>query len=328
MTYKKLGKFLADHQSFIIIQAENPDGDSLSSALALEDILTNEKKEVTLYSPVDIPKYLRYFKGWDRVTNDFNYNTDAAIIVDTASEILLSKVLIDPAAKDFLNKKPVLVIDHHHDVTNDLSFDHEPIIEKAVSTSEILYKAFSENNFDISPDTAGNLLAGMFSDTLGLTTPNVTAATYQVATDLIELGANPSNIEEARRKLMKKSPEILSYKGRLIERVEYYLDGKLSLVHIPWEEIKQYSDQYNPGVLILEEMRMVEGVEVAIAIKTYPDGKLTGKIRTNSPVANKVAGYFGGGGHEYAAGFRIYESYDEAIKEIMEATSKALNETI
>ena len=72
---------------------------------------------------------------------------------------------------------------------------------------------------------------------------------------------------------------------------------------------------------------MVQGVDVAISIKTYPDGKLTGKIRSTSPIADQIAGYFGGGGHPYAAGFRIYESYDETIKEIIGATIKALEIT-
>ena len=65
----------------------------------------------------------------------------------------------------------------------------------------------------------------------------------------------------------EKSPEILAYKGELIGRIEYFLDGKLALVHIPWNEIQSYSDQYNPSMLVLDEMRLVEGVEAGVAIK-------------------------------------------------------------
>ena len=45
--------------TIVVIQAENPDGDSLGSALALEEILGDQKKGVLLYCPVEIPKYLR-----------------------------------------------------------------------------------------------------------------------------------------------------------------------------------------------------------------------------------------------------------------------------
>ena len=117
---------------------------------------------------------------------------------------------------------------------------------------------------------------------------------------------------------MKKSQRILSYKADLIKRVDYSLDGQLATVLIPFEEIQQYSDEYNPNVLILEELRLVEGVVVAIAIKTYPDGKVTGKIRTSKPIAEQIAGYFGGGGHPYAAGFRTYDTnYSEVVSDVV-----------
>ena len=115
----------------------------------------------------------------------------------------------------------------------------------------------------------------------------------------------------------------------MIKRIEYHLDGKLATIHIPWEDIANYSDEYNPNVLILEEMRMVEGVELAIAIKTYPDGKLTGKIRSSEPIAERVAGYFGGGGHPHAAGFRIYDSsYEETVRDLVKLTVELENETL
>ena len=96
---------------------------------------------------------------------------------------------------------------------------------------------------------------------------------------------------------------------------------------IPFEDIQEYSDEYNPNVLILEELRLVEGVEIAVSLKTYPDGKLTGKIRTSKPIADQLAGYFGGGGHPYAAGFRVYDSYDETLNELISASMKLLDQT-
>jgi nanoRNase/pAp phosphatase (c-di-AMP/oligoRNAs hydrolase) len=65
-------------------------------------------------------------------------------------------------------------------------------------------------------------------------------------------------------------------------------------------------------------------VEVAVAIKTYPDGKLTGKIRSSKPISDQLAGFFGGGGHPYAAGFRIYDDYENVLPDLIGATMKLL----
>lgn len=322
----QLADFIHQYNSFVIIQAENPDGDSLGSALGLEAVIGQTGKQVSLYCPVEIPKYLRYVAGWDRVETDFSNTAEAAIIVDTSSATLLSKVLDDPVAKHFLNDKPVLVLDHHATVGGELPFEHQLIIdEKVVATGEMIARAVLESDLELPAEAATALVIAILSDSLGLTTEATTAISYRTVAELIEHGAKPAQIEVARRQFMKKSAEILEYKGRLIGRIEYHLDGRLALVHIPWQEIETYSDQYNPSMLVLDEMRLVTGVEVAVAIKTYPDGKLTGKLRCNTPVADQVAGYFGGGGHPYAAGFRVYEQYDTIIPELVTATEKALN---
>lgn len=311
--------------SITIIQAENPDGDSLGSSLALEDILSDLGKQVSLHCPVEIPKYLRYIHGWDRVSYQLNTKADLAIIVDTTAEILLSKTLEIPGARHFLETQQVLVIDHHLSEST-LSFPATIISQPMASTSQLIYHLATDNDWQINPQAAENLLVALMSDSRGLTTQSSTADSFFVAGQLTELGASNAEIENRRREFMKKAPEILEYKGVLIQRIEYFLDGKLALVHIPFEDIQAYSDKYNPSVLVLDEMRLVEEVEVAIAIKTYPDGKLTGKLLTNTPVASDIAGFFGGGGHEYAAGFRVYETYDQALPEILTATDKALGE--
>ena len=312
-----MNKFLEDKQSICVIQAENPDGDSLGSAIAL-DYLFNDK-DVSLYCPVDIPKYLHYFEDWSRVSSEFDFRADGYIIVDTAAEVLLSKLLDDSAIRNRLYSAPVLVIDHH-ETEDDLQFTHEAIIEPRPSCTELIFRIAKESGIEINKKSAEAIFQGLLSDTLGLTSSAVTAETFEVAAELTKLGAEIATLEDRRRDFMKKSPRILDYKADLIKRIEYSLDGALATVHIPWDDIREYSNEYNPNVLILEEMRLVEGVQIAVAIKTYPDGKVTGKIRAShdTPIAEKIAGYFGGGGHPYAAGFRTYDtSYEDVVSELI-----------
>lgn len=93
-------------QKIVIIQPENPDGDSLGTSLALEELLGDIGKDVSLFCAIDMPKYLRYIAGWDRVTADWTGKYDLAIIVDTAAEALLIKTLETPVYSTFLTPTP------------------------------------------------------------------------------------------------------------------------------------------------------------------------------------------------------------------------------
>lgn len=331
--YETVKQRIDEAQRIVIIQPENPDADSLGTATALEEMLGDLGKDVTLFSAIDMPKYLHYIEGWSRVTKEFDGKYDLAIIVDTAAEALLVKTLETPGVRHFFETHPVLVLDHHNDEREDesddasLSFPHEFILdENAAATSELVHSIATELGWPINRTAASNMLASILGDTLGLSTQSVTERTLETVLALMKLGAHPSEIEQKRREYMKKPADILTYKGELIKRIEYYCDGRLALVHIPWEDIAQYSDRYNPSILVLDEMRLVEGVDVAIAIKTYPDQKLTGKIRSNIPVADTIAGFFGGGGHSYSAGYKIYEDYETARHELVQAAATILKD--
>jgi phosphoesterase RecJ-like protein len=83
-------------------------------------------------------------------------------------------------------------------------------------------------------------------------------------------------------------------------------------------------------MLVLDDMRMAENTEVAIAFKLYNDGRITAKIRCNygSAIADKLAEHFGGGGHPYASGFKILggKTYEEIKRETIDVAQKLLEE--
>ncbi len=324
--YDKFTEFLKDKKSICVIQAENPDGDSLGSSIALDYILKDY--DVSMYCPIEIPKYLHYFEDWSRVELDFNFKADGYIIVDTAATVLLSKLLEDTAIRNRLYSAPVFVIDHH-ETEDDLEFPHDSIIEVRPAAAELIFEIATQCGLEVDKKAAEALTQAIMSDTLGLTSVAVTARTFEIMAELTRCGADVGVLEEKRREYMKKSQRVFEYKADLIRRVEFHLDGQLATVLIPWEEIEEYSDEYNPNVLILEELRMVEGVKVAVAVKTYPDGKVTGKIRCmgDTRIAESVAGYFGGGGHPYAAGFRTYDiSYEDIVRDLISIVPKLIEE--
>lgn len=326
--FEEAKKLVAAANHIVIIQAENPDGDSVSSSVALEEIFGDMGKKVTMYCPVQIGSYLGYIKGWDRVVDELPRDFDLSIIVDTASATLLERALT-PGNLAQLQAHPNIVIDHHT-TEGTIPFDHIAVTNaKKVATGELIYDMAIANEWPLNKQACENLAISIMADSLGLITENTTADSVRTIAALIDGGASLAEIDNRRREFMKKAPEILAYKGELLQRVEYHSDDQMALVHIPWEEISKYSSKYNPSMLVIDEMRLVEGVKVAICIKTYPDGKITGKIRANSgyKVAETIAKFFGGGGHPYVAGFRTYsDNYEEIKHELIGAVDKVLLE--
>lgn len=314
-------------QSVLILQPENPDGDSVASALALEEVLGDLGKSVMIYSYVNIPTYLRYIQGQDRITDEFPKDFDLTIIVDTVTGSLLENTLTGERMTKIM-KKPVLVLDCHP-VENDLPIAHAEFYKgegAVIATGELVYQLAKENGWKINAAAATHIIEATLADTLGMTTEAVTSQTVRIVADMLDAGAKMSEIDGRRREVMQKSSELVTYKGKLLQRVEFLLDGQLAYVHIPWEEIEEISPHYNPSMLALEELRNTSGVAVSVAIKTYPDGKITGKLRGNKPIAGALAAHFGGGGHDYAAGFKVTDwKLDELKLELIKKANELLS---
>lgn len=319
---------LLRYKRIVVVQADNPDADSLASSLALEHILGDAGVSVDLYCGVDIPKHLRYLSGWDRIQSELPRNFDASIIVDCANITLLEQ-LERTNQLIAIKNKPVFIIDHHASEVN-VPFDHKELIDiKAVATGEVIYQLAKQANLAISPEAADFLSTSIMADSLGLSTEDVTAQSIFTLAELVEKGANLARLDAARRAASSKSRDVITYKGQLLQRIEYYVENQLAIVSIPWKEIEQISPHYNPAILALEELRFADGVKLAVVLKHYPDGKITGKLRCNygSQVAGDLAAHFGGGGHASASGFKTHGwKADELKLELIAQATKLLTE--
>lgn len=321
-----IAKIIDQSEHIVIIQADNPDADSLASALALEEILESAGKKVTLYCGIDISDYLHYIPGTDRVVKDLPNKFDSAILVDCSSISLLEQ-LEKTNSIGALRTRPFIIIDHH-DIDNTVTINSTEIVDsESVATGEVIYILARQLNWEISPAAANLLTTSILADSLGFSTDKTSSRPLRVVADLIDLGASLAKLEEIRRKSLSKPIDIITYKGRLLQRIEYHIDNQLALIDIPWEETQKYSPHYNPAVLVLEELRFARQVKLGVVIKSYPDGRITGKLRSNpgSSIAGKVAVHFGGGGHPSAAGFKTKQYSLEAIKkEVLKVATEYL----
>jgi len=326
---EKIKQLVDEAQKIVVVQADNPDADSLGSALALEHILGDLGKDVYLYCGVDMPTYLRYLSGWDRVLNEVPSQFDLSIIVDASTYTLFDQV--EKAGKwGVLKNKPAIVLDHHATVEKPLDFAAASIVDsQAASTGQVIFRLAGSCSWQVSAEAAEHLMTSILGDTQGLMNDLTKASTYRVMADLTELGADRPKLEEQRREYSKMAQVIYQYKGELITRTEFAADDKIAFVTVPQEEINQYSPLYNPAALIQFDMLQVQNVALSIVFKTYDDGHITAAIRANNgaPIAGKLAEHMDGGGHDYAAGFKVEggRPFNEVKSECIEYATELLN---
>lgn len=324
----KIKEIIDSSQHIVVIQADNPDADSLASALALEELLEHQGKKVTMYCGIDISDYLHYIPGTDRVVKDIPSKFDSAILVDCSSINLLEQ-LEKTNSIGALRTRPFIILDHHQ-IENTVTINSTALIDSdAVATGELIYILAKQLNWEITSSAANLLTTSILADSLGFTTDKTSSRPLRIVADLIDLGANLAKLEEIRRRSLSKPINIITYKGKLLQRINYLLDNQLAMIDIPWEETKEFSPHYNPAVLVLEELRFAKDVKLGIVLKSYPDGRITGKLRSNtgSAIAGKLAEHFGGGGHPSAAGFKTKDYNLEDIKtEIVKQAHQLLEE--
>lgn len=325
---QQIKNIITSAQRVLIIQADNPDADSLASALALESILHEMGKEPLLYCGIDMPDYLKYLSGRDRVEREVPAQFDASIIVDTSAISLLEQ-LANSGSQGWVASKPCIVLDHHADVQADIPYATVVLNDHSkVSTGELIYSVAKTLNWPLPLDALEYITTSILADSLGLTTEGTTANSYRVMAELVEAGVNRPKLEEQRRALTKMPEKVFRYKAQLIDRTELHHDNRLALITIPDEEIKEYSPLFNPNPLIQSEHLQTQDVLISVSMKTYRNGRITAAIRCNqgAPIATKLAEHFGGGGHAYAAGFKLEgKSLNEVKSECIQKVSELLS---
>lgn len=327
--FDMISKLVKSSRQVLIVQAENPDADSLSSALALEAILNEQSKDASLFCAVDIPDYLKYLEGWSRVNKNLPDKFDLSIIVDASTKVLFEKSINNGVFKS-IESRPCVVLDHHIETANNLDFASLIINEPGLSsTCELIYRIAKGVKWRTPLDALTYIANGILGDTQGLSNHLAAADTYRLMAELVDSGVDRPLLEETRRAQSKMQESIYRFKAKLIMKTEFTANGRIAYVVINQQEINEYSPLYNPGPLIQPDMLQVEGVMLGIVFKVYDNGSVTAMIRANNgaEIADRLASHFGGGGHAYASGFKISDGkpFSKILPECLETATKFLD---
>jgi phosphoesterase RecJ-like protein len=309
---KAIADALREHDRFLVVTHENPDGDALGSQLALTIALRGLGKDVVMYLPAGAPLPREYaFMRLGELRREAP--ADAAervlVAVDCASEHRIG----DPEA---IARAPLtLDIDHHHDNTRFGKVNL--VVPDASSTGEVLRDVFAELDVPLTPELAEPLYIALVTDTGRFQYSNTTPKSLRLAAELVEAGADLhaifqqvyESVDFAKAKLL----------GRVLDRAERLEGGRVVVSHLLRTDFAEVgaSEPYSEG--LIDNLREIEGVELAVFVRELMGPGATGhkgslRASIDDLDVSAIARKFGGGGHRQAAGF----SSNATLAEIVE----------
>jgi len=302
---------LRDHDRFLVVTHENPDGDALGSMLAATLALRQLGKDVEMLlmgeAPLPGEYHFLQLDGLLREPPD-----DAAERVLVAVDCAKAD-RIGPGHETLLAQAQLaLDIDHHHDNTRFGTMNL--IVANASSTGEVLHDVFGELGVRTTPEIAEPLYVALVTDTGRFSYSNTTPKALRLAADLQEAGADVHAVfQEVYESVQFAKLKLLA---RALERAKVLEGGRIVVSFLLRNDFSEVgaAEPYSEG--IIDYLRAVEGAELAVLIREPPrDSGPTRRVSLRASIdeldVSQIARIFGGGGHPQASGFSSEKSVDE-----------------
>ena len=175
----ELVKALDDASHILIIAHVEPDADSMGSALAMYTHVLRLHKKVSLYCKTEkMNPTLQFLPFFEKVKHTLPKDYDLAMSFDCGTAKRLG---IEPTCA-------LVNVDHH--ISNENYGTINLIDSSAISTTQVLYDFFKDNDIKINAKMATCLFSGLIDDSQNFTTDKTDARAFLMAADLIKSGAD------------------------------------------------------------------------------------------------------------------------------------------
>ena len=283
MTAQECSQLLLSKNNILIITHTNPDGDTLCSAAALCSALRRAGKRANLFrNPAVTTKYMPHVEKYFAPKS---FKSKYIVSVDVATEKMFAEG-IDGAID--------LCIDHPP--TNSHYAKKELVCPDKAACGEIVLAVIKEMCGGITQEEADLLYIAVTTDTGCFQYLNTNAATFRAAAELLEYGADTGMVNV--KFFRKASRARLKLEGMIYSTMGFYRDGKISVVIITKEMLRQAGAGEEDCDDLAGLAGRAEGASVNITIRERDNGSSKVSVRTGRAV-------FGGGGHAMAAGCTI-----------------------
>jgi len=319
---QEIANELKKYNRFIILSHIRPDGDAIGSTIAIGSTLEAMGKTVTYVNEDGVPDSLAFLPGADKINKASGevLDVEVAIAVDCANKPRLGEKSIEMAG----NASLWINIDHHK--SNPAYGDLNHVDSTSPATGQILYNLITENDLPFTDEARDSIYVAVSTDTGSFQYSGTTAATYEMAADLVRRGVNTGKINELTYDSFPYRRIALT--RELLNTLQLSAEGAVA----DWQLHKTVKHDLNlkpdDSEDLIDMIRGIEGVNVALFFEELLEGnaiRVSIRSKVDSVDACEVAQIFGGGGHAKAAGIRMEGPIEKAREAVLAEVIKQLS---
>lgn len=312
---RELEKLLNKRLNIVIISHFNPDGDAIGSSVGMRSYLYGTGRQATVVIPSRMPEFLDFLDPNGEIIC-YTDNKRAALNAINGAELIICLDFNRPDRTEWLaesleaSQATKVLIDHHLHPDSE-KFDLVISDPGASSTCELLYLTlmnFCSVGSDPSRlglDTLTAITTGILTDTNNFNN-SITPDTFTIASDMLRHGVDFDAINNLVFKRYSESRMRLM--GHLLTdsmETDSSLKASTMVITLKDREDFNFADGDSEGFVNLP--LMIRDVEVSALFSETPE-YVRVSLRSKGHVSvNALSNaYFNGGGHERAAGGRLY----------------------
>ncbi|MDY6861648.1 MAG: DHHA1 domain-containing protein [Thermodesulfobacteriota bacterium] len=290
-----------------------PDGDAIGAIFSFKMAMNRLKKNVVAFCSSPLPPLFQ-FLSHDLQKDLIKDTPDLLVVLDTAKLELLGEIY-EKNVKLF-QKTPILNIDHHPDNT---MFGRVNLVNsKASCTGEILFDLFKTWDITITKNIADALLTSIIVETLSFQLPHTTHHTMEAAAHLMRRGGDLNWLLQQLQKTNNK--DVYNLWGEVLLKTKTTDNDLVAWSYISIDMLARHgvkiSDIYSDG--LINVMSSLRKSSVVVLFKEEESNKIRVSFRsTDNYNVQKIATFFGGGGHINSAACTIEKSLRKTINKVI-----------
>ncbi|HYY26718.1 MAG TPA: DHHA1 domain-containing protein, partial [Chthoniobacterales bacterium] len=172
------------------------------------------------------------------------------------------------------------------------------------------------------------IFAAISTDTGSFRYPRTSARTFQIASELVDMGVDAAAIAI---KLYESYPKRrIQLMGEILPRARFDADDRVVSLAVTEEMKMRLRIQPDDLDGLIDTVRTIESTIVAVFFEELPDCKVRLSMRSKDDRVdvNRICSEFGGGGHVRAAGARVRGALDDVRNKILKRVCDEVTESI